>query len=422
MNLIQRVQDILLRPKETWPVIAAEGGDTASIYSNYVVYLAAIPAIAGFIGMSLIGIGGFGLNIRIPFMAGLVQMVVSYVLTLVIVFVMALIVDALAPTFGGTKNPLAALKLIAYGSTASFVAGVFGLVPSLGVLGLIASLYSVYLIYLGLPVLMRCPAEKAGAYTAVVIVCGIVAVVILGAVASVFTPTGVRQLGGAGSATVPGDTTAVTIKTPDGEVKIDTAKLEAMGQKMAEAGKRMEAAEKSGDSAAAGKAMSDMMGAMGAIGGAAGTNATPIPAQDLKALLPETLAGMKRQSFEAQGGAAMGIGGSSARATYGEGERNVNLSVTDLGGLGGLASLAGWANLTVDKETDGTVEKVYKSGNRTVHEEYRKDGSHGEYTVILANGVLIEAQGTQADIGTLKQAVEGIDLSRIEAMKRAAKP
>ncbi|CAN5823871.1 hypothetical protein BH11PSE8_BH11PSE8_30220 [soil metagenome] len=420
MNLIQRVQDILLRPKETWPVIASEGGDTASIYSNYLVYMAAIPAIAGFIGMSLIGIGGFGLNIRIPFTAGLVQMVVSYVLTLVIVFVMALIVDALAPTFSGTKNPLAALKLIAYGSTASFVAGVFSLVPSLGVLGLIASLYSVYVIYLGLPVLMRCPPEKAGAYTAVVIVCGIVAMVILGAVASVFTPTGARHLGGAGPSAVPGDTAAVTIKTPDGELKIDTAKLEDMGQKMAEAGKRMEAAQKSGDSAAAGKAMSEMMGAMG--GATAGVNATPIPAQDLKALLPQALAGMKRQSFEAQTTAAMGIGGSSARATYGEGERNVNLSLTDLGGLGGLAALAGWANVTVDKETDGTIEKVYKSGNRTVHEEYRKDGSHGEYTVILANGVLIEAQGSHADIGTLRQAVEGIDLARIETMKRAAKP
>ena len=66
MSLIQRVQDILLKPKETWPIVAGEGGDTASIYTNYLIYLAAIPAIASFIGLSLIGAGGFGFSVRVP--------------------------------------------------------------------------------------------------------------------------------------------------------------------------------------------------------------------------------------------------------------------------------------------------------------------------------------------------------------------
>ena len=77
----------------------------------------------------------------------------------------------------------------------------------------------------------------------------------------------------------------------------------------------------------------------------------------------------------------MGIAGSSAKATYANGERQLTLSITDTGGLAGLAAMAGWANMTMDKETDGKVEKVYKDGARTVHEEYRKDGSHGEVTV-----------------------------------------
>ena len=62
----------------------------------------------------------------------------------------------------------------------------------------------------------------------------------------------------------------------------------------------------------------------------------------------------------------------------------ITLSITDTGGLAGLAAMAGWANMTMDKETDGKVERVYKEGARTVHEEYRKDGSHGEMAVILA--------------------------------------
>lgn len=420
MNLIQRVQDILLKPKETWPTIAAEPADTASLYSQYLVFLALVPAVAGFIGMSLVGMGGFGFSMRIPVMTGLVNMVVAYGLSLAMVFVLSLIVNALAPTFAASKSAISALKLVAYASTAGFVGGIFSLLPSLSILGLLAALYSVYLIYTGLPVLMKCPPEKAAAYTAVVVVCGIVLMLVLAAVSSLFMPTRGMHMGGMPGAMERGGD--VTIKTPGGEVNVNTGKMEEMAKKMEDAGKRMEAAQKSGDGAAAGKAMADIMGAMGgAVGGAAGVNSVPIAAQDLKALLPESLGALKRESFEAQGGQAMGFAGSSAKASYAGDQKRVRLTITDMGGMGGLAAMAGWANMTMDKETDGKVEKVYKQGARTVHEDYRKDGSRGEVTLILENGVLVEAQGEKVDIAALKKIVEGLDLGKIEALKRAAK-
>jgi hypothetical protein len=178
----------------------------------------------------------------------------------------------------------------------------------------------------------------------------------------------------------------------------------------------MEAAQKSGDPAGAGKALGDMMGAI------TGGNATPIAVQDLKALLPESLGALKRESFETSGGQAMGMAGSSAKGGYVAGDQRVRLTITDLGGLGGMAALAGWANMTVDKETPDMIEKVYKQGGRTVREEYRKDGSRGEYTVILENGVIVEVEGQRVDMTALKTLAAGVDLGRIEAMKRAAKP
>ncbi len=184
MNLVQRVQDILLKPKDTWPVIAAEPGDTVSLYKDYLIFLALVPAVAGFIGMSLIGFGGFGFSMRVPLVSGLVNMVVGYALSLAMVFALGLIANALAPTFGGTKDPVSALKLVVYGSTAGFLGGVFSLIPAMGMIGLLASLYSIYLIFTGVPVLMKCPPEKAGAYTAVLIVCGIVAGIILAALST----------------------------------------------------------------------------------------------------------------------------------------------------------------------------------------------------------------------------------------------
>lgn len=410
MNLVQRVQDILLRPKPTWPAIEQEQADVASIYKGYLVYLAAIPAVAGFIGMTLIGVGGFGMHMRMPFVWGLTNMVVGYALSLAMVYVLALITDALAPTFNGTKSTINAFKLVAYGMTAAFVGGIFSLIPSLGMLGVLAALYSIYLLYTGIPVLMKCPPEKAGAYTAVVVVCGIVAGIVAGAVTAAVTPS--HGFGGYGRM---GGGADVTISTPRGEVTLDTTKLDAMARRMEEASKRMEAAQKSGDTAAAGKAAAEVMGAM------AGTTGEPLPPQALKALLPDTLVGLKRESIEAQSQQAMGMGGSSAKARYADGERRLQLSVTDLGGMSGLAALAAWAGTTLDRETDQGFERVFKHGERTVREKYRKDGSQGEYTVILQNGVVVEAEGRRIDQPALKAIVEGLDLARLESMKRPAK-
>ena len=419
MSLIERVQAILLKPKETWPVIAAEGGDVAGVFTKYVMILAAIPALANFIGMTVFGIGGFGITVRIGFVAAILNLVVGYLLTLVMVFVLALIVDALAPTFGGTKNRLAAVKVVAYSMTALWVAGILGLMPALAALAaLIGLVWAVYLLYTGLPVLMRAPADKAGAYTAVVIVCALVVGVVLGAVTGLFLNRGSMGMGGIGAAGTAATMGDVVIKGADGSaVTINGGAMTDMAKRMEEAGKRMEAAQKSGDSTAAGKAMGDILGAV--TGG--GNNGTPIASADLKSMLPESLGDLPRTGIEAQSGQAMGLGGSTAKATYAAGERRVELSITDTGGLAGLAAVAGWANMTMDKDADGKIEKVYKDGARTVHEEYQKDGSRGELTVILANGVVVEADGTRVDMAALKKVIAGVDFARIESAKRAAK-
>lgn len=413
MNLIQRVKDILLQPKATWPVIAREPATTAGLYTDYLLILAAIPAICGFIGMSIIGMGGMGVSFRVPFFAGLANMVVGYVLSLVAVFVLSLVVDALAPTFQGRKDPIQSLKLIVFASTAGMVGGVFNLLPgTLSILGLLAALYSIYLIYLGLPVLMQCPPAKAVAYTAVVVVCGIVLGVVVGLLSALVLPgPGLGMLGG-GRGAGGGD---VTISTPGGEVKIDTAKMEDMAKKMEEASKRMEEAQKSGDSAAAGKAMGEILGAMGS-----GSSA-PLPAAELKAQLPATLGALPRTAFEAQAGQAMGLGGSSAAATYESGEQRIELKITDLGGLAGMAAIAGWANVTAEKETAEKTERTYKDGKRTIKEEAQKDGSRAELMVLLSNGVVVEASGRRIDLPALKGHVEGLGLDRLETMQRPAK-
>ncbi|RYF56522.1 MAG: DUF1282 domain-containing protein, partial [Comamonadaceae bacterium] len=306
MNLIERAKSILLQPKETWVVIDTEPTDVATLFTRYAMILAAIPAVCGFIGMSLIGFGGFGVTFRMPLLAGLANMVVSYVLSLGGIFVLGLIIDALAPTFGGQKNPVQAQKVAVYASTAALLGGIFSLLPALSVLMLVASLYSIYLLYTGLPVLMKNLREKSVVYTVVVIVAAIVVGVIIGAVSSLFMPRGGSLMGGAAGS-------AITMETAGGKVSIDTAGLEAAGKKMEEAARKMEEAQKSQDPAAiAAAGQQAAAAAAGALGGG-----QVMAAQSLKAALPEKLAGLPRTGFDVQDGAALGLPTSQARAQYG---------------------------------------------------------------------------------------------------------
>jgi hypothetical protein len=192
MNLVDRVKNILLQPKQEWAVVETETTDTKTLYTSYAMILAAIPAVAGFIGASIIGYGTvFGVSVRIPIAQGIAGAVVGYALSLGGVYVLALIIDALAPNFNGSKNMNQALKLAVYSSTASWMAGIFSLIPGLGILGLLG-LYSLYLLFLGLPVLMTAPEDKAVAYTAVTVVCALVISVVIGAITAGIMAGGAR--------------------------------------------------------------------------------------------------------------------------------------------------------------------------------------------------------------------------------------
>ena len=180
MDIVARVKAILMTPQTEWPVIAAEPSSVESIYREYVIYLAAIPVIAGFIGTSLIGISIPIIGtVRVGLFSGLIGGVVTYALQLAAVYVMALIIDYLAPQFGGQKNPLNAFKLAAFSMTALWLAGIFAIIPMLVVLGIVG-LYSLYLFYVGLPVLMKSPQDKSLMYTGAVLVAGIVIGLVVG--------------------------------------------------------------------------------------------------------------------------------------------------------------------------------------------------------------------------------------------------
>lgn len=162
MNLYARVRNILVQPEREWPAIAAEPTDLAALYRDYILMLAAIPAVCLFLGLAVLGapyIGRFALS------GALSGAILLYVRTLIGVLIAAFIIGKLAPTFNSSGDTAQALKVVAYAYTPVWLAGVFRLSWALSTPAtLIASLYAIYLFYLGLAPVMQTPTDRIVPY------------------------------------------------------------------------------------------------------------------------------------------------------------------------------------------------------------------------------------------------------------------
>jgi hypothetical protein len=192
MNLVDRAKNIIMTPKTEWPVIAAETPNTTEILTGYVIPLALIPAVATVIGHGVFG-GAFGASLS--FAIG--SAVVSFITTVLGVYLTALVTDYLAPNFGSQKNFGRAMQLVAYAYTPAWIGGILGIVPAIAWLGMLAGLYGLYLMYLGLPHMMKTPEDKTIIYLVVVIIILFVISMILAAIlgAILFAILGIGAMG-----------------------------------------------------------------------------------------------------------------------------------------------------------------------------------------------------------------------------------
>lgn len=410
-KIVARVKAILSTPRTEWPVIAAEPATTQSLYTGYILILAALPAIARFIKDSLLGSGVLGVTVRIPVGAGIGAMVLGYVLSLVVLYVLALIVSALAPSFGGQKDTVQALKAVAYAWTAYWVASIAVILPWIGGLICIAGLiYAIYLLFLGLPHTMKCPEEKAAGYTAVSVIIGIVLSLIVGAIVGAIFLSGIMVGGAMHTATITSsDGSTVTVDKDSA-----LGKLAAMGERADQASKELEAAQKSGDANAQQAAMGKMMGA--AMGN--DSNVQSLSADQVKTFLPDSVAGLKRESLSAERSNTMGMQITTARGQYADGNgHNVELEVGDTGSMKGMMAMASAMAPESEQQTDHGYQKTYTQNNRLIHEAWDNTSKSGEYGVVVGQRFSVKASGPADNIDQLKGLVNGVDLDKLESLK-----
>lgn len=406
MQLIDRAKNIIVTPKTEWEAIAADPTPTATIVTGYVLPLAAVAAVAGFIGMCLVGMSlPFLGTYRMGIGWGLALAIYNVVMAVVFVYVVGFIIDALAPTFGAQKNMAQAVKVAAYSYTPAWLAGILSIIPALGILAIIGALYGLYLLYLGLPRLMKNPPEKSAGYTALVVVCAIVTGFIISMIGGLIT--------------APAMMAAHSMGSPSSGMTFDKGsaggKLDEFARKMEEAGKKMEQAQKSGDP---GKQAEAAMAALGtALSGGKGVE--PVQLDALKPFLPEKFMGMPRTDMRADRSGVVGLMAAKVEGDYQEGGKRVQLSVVDTGGAAGLTSLAAWASIgaTSESETSDRIERMRRDGKRLVREQISKRGGTNHYSVILSDRFVVSADGEGVDINALKAGVASLDLGKIEALK-----
>lgn len=385
-NIIERSKRLLMSPKTEWPAIEAEPMTLNSIMITWVLPLAAIGPIAGLIRGLLFPMTLFGVSYRPSVIGSVVQAALAIGLTMLGVWLWSMVLDALAPNFKGTKNPIAALKLVAFSATAAWLAQIFGITWMTLPLAIVG-FYSAYLFWVGVPFTVKVPDDQRPVYVVVAVLIGIVVNWIVVAVAAAVAATMFAMSPAAGLST-PGGT--VTI----GGTTIDTGKLEAAAANMKAAGEKMQA------------------------GLANGEGAKAVDPAALQNLLPASIAGWNRTSVESQGAGAAGINGSNAKAQFQAGDQSFSLSVTDMGVMGNIATLGGAVNASSSKQTATGYEKTEMQGGNMVSERWDNQSKSGSYSVMVASRFAVEAEGSAPSIDVLKGAVGAINLGQVQALAK----
>lgn len=382
-RLIARVKGMLTKPGQTWEEVDTEAATVGGLYAGYVAPLAAIPAVASLIGSLIGGVSLFGVVSYRPSVGWAVSSaVVGFVLSLGWVYVLALVVDNLAPRFEGQKNFIQAFKLAAYSATAAWVAGLFNLLPSLGALvGLAGAIYSLYALYLGLPKLMKAPPARGTAYFVVVLVISVVLGLVGAAILGQVQTLALRPLFA--------DAGRTEIVLPGARATVDLDDIEKTTEEIS----------------AAADAIKD------------GRGGASDPAT-LKGLLPDSIAGYRRAETTAQSSGVGGVAGSSAEGVYRKGDGRIALSIVDLGDAGKIAGLADALNLNSSQETDTSYQKVGKVDGRFTEESYDRSSRRGEYTVIVGKRFTVKAEGEQVSAEDIKAAAQAVSFARLEQLAK----
>ncbi len=369
--LIARVQNLLLSPRTEWDIIDLEAASPRKLALGYVAPLAAIPAFAIIISLSVLGVEVGGRLYRAPILGVALSALLFFVLAIAGVYVFAAVIDWLAQRFGAQRNYTQAFKVSAYSITAAMVAGLLAVAPALGVLALLGATYSLYLLFVGAPKVMHVADRSAVNFS------------IISTFAAILLALGV------GLATM-------AMASPGGNPFPQLVALADL------------APEPSGNPAPPGAALDVGPAPLPATAGALADGAPgAVTGGDLRGTAPMRLAGLDRVAVSAELQGVKGARTIEVEAEYRRGDRYVILQLVLSPTIAKTIGFGGPATLEYDRETAEGYSRRRRVGEAIVAEDWNITSRSGTYGRLVEDRFYVKASGGGGvNPQELRQAVE----------------
>jgi hypothetical protein len=187
MGILQHTLGIMTNPANEWKAIRGETNSSIQVFVSHVPFLALIPSVCAFIGVTQVGwqIGG-GAVVKLSYASAATLCSLTFVAILAAVYVLGEFIHWMSRTYGvedpEQKRHYESMALAVYVATPVLIAGVANLYPQLWVVAIAMGLgacYATYLVYEGIPILMNIDKERGFMYATSVITVALVLAVTL---------------------------------------------------------------------------------------------------------------------------------------------------------------------------------------------------------------------------------------------------
>ena len=351
---IARVSNLLLSPQTEWDVIDKEEAEPKKLVLRYVAPLAAIPAIAIVVGLSVVGVEVNGNHYRAPILEVVASALLFYALTVAGVFVFAHLINWIAPRFGAERSYRQAFKVSAYSITAAMVAAVLAILPALGVFALLGATYSLYLLFLGAPKVMRAGEKSAVNYSIVTTFAALMLALAVGLA-------------------------TMAVASPNGNLLPQLARLPDFALGEAEPSTSVVDLEAAPLSPAAGEL-------------AAGAPAIATGG-DLRGVTPPKLAGLDRVAVGVQRSGLPGARTTEVEAEYRKDRRYISLQIILSAAIGEKIGFAGPSTSEFDRETPEGYARRRRVGEAIIVEDWNNTSRTGSYGRLVEDRFYVKASG-----------------------------
>ena len=131
----------------------------------------------------------------------------------------------------------------------------------------------------------------------------------------------------------------------------------------------------------------------------------PVNFRVLKSGIPETFLGMERTKNEGETAGTMGFKISTAKATFEDGDRRIDIEIIDVGGIGMAAmGMAAWSMAEIDKESDEGYERTTTFEGHKAFEKCRNNRC--EFSTWMNQRIIFNVKSNNVEMDDIKKGIK----------------